>query len=86
MATLKIVYDPTGPAYTLHYTSGPAATEEEHEAQHAKYFGILRDLLQKRGVDVRGVRLEVTRVPCEPMPEEMPAVPVSPVRTLTDAR
>jgi hypothetical protein len=86
MAKLRIVFDPSGPAgptYTMHYVSSPAATPEEHEMQHAKHFAILRDLLQKRGVDIQGVRLEVTRIKCEQVPDVPDPVPV--IRTITES-
>jgi hypothetical protein len=71
MANLRVLMDPTVPKYTILYTSDPNVSPEEHEAEHAKYFKILRDLLQKQGIDTAGAQLEVKRIAREAVPEPM---------------
>lgn len=63
MSKLNIAYDPSVPKYTMFYKSGPAASPEQHEAEHKKYFRILYEQLGRWGVDPDKVQLEVTRLP-----------------------
>jgi hypothetical protein len=69
MAKLRLISDPSVPKYTILYTSGPGVSAEEHEEETAKYFRILRDLLQKQGIDPDRIQLEVKRIAREAVPQ-----------------